>query len=264
MKLNLIAYSFLGNVRKKNEDGFLIYGFKGDTLISSDSYSEEKIYRTTNTASDQLFLALIDGMGGMGDGDIARDVILQSFETSLTTYSNEEFLKNYQNLFQVANKFLLNVKKTNNYRDMGAVCTTALFKQKELIVSHLGDTRLYQIRNGKLHCLTNDHTYINQMLLTKKISKEEAANHPWRNMVMKSLGFEQNVAPDFLTISTEPGDIYLLFSDGVFNELEDEIIEFEFNKQVTLYDKTSFLLERQKNTFCNDNYTGIICEIVEN
>ncbi|NBU97861.1 MAG: serine/threonine-protein phosphatase, partial [Spirochaetia bacterium] len=162
------------------------------------------------------------------------------------------------------NKFLLNVKKTNNYRDMGAVCTTALFKQKELIVSHLGDTRLYQIRNGKLHCLTNDHTYINQMLLTKKISKEEAANHPWRNMVMKSLGFEQNVAPDFLTISTEPGDIYLLFSDGVFNELEDEIIEFEFNKQVTLYDKTSFLLERQKNTFCNDNYTGIICEIVEN
>jgi protein phosphatase len=264
MKLNLIAYSFLGYVRKKNEDGFLIHGFEGDTLISSDSYSEEKIYHTTNTASDQLFLALIDGMGGMGDGDVARDVILQSFQTSLTTNSSNEFLRNYQNLFQVANKFLLNVKKTNNYRDMGAVCTTALLKQKELFVSHLGDTRLYQIRNGKLQCLTNDHTYINQMMLSKKISKEEAANHPWRNMVMKSLGFEQNVIPDFLTISTEPKDIYMLFSDGVFGELDDDIIESEFSNQSSLMDKTMLLLNKQKKTNCNDNYTAIICEIVEN
>ncbi len=264
MKLNLIAYSFLGYVRKKNEDGFLIHGFEGDNLISSDSYSEEKIFHTTNSVSDQLFLALIDGMGGMGDGDVARDVILQSFQTSLTSYSKKEFLSNYHNLFQVANKFLLNVKKTNNYKDMGAVCTTALLIEKELFVSHLGDTRLYQIRNGKLQCLTNDHTYINQMILSKKISKEEAANHPWKNMVIKSLGFEQNVAPDFLTISTEPGDIFLLFSDGVFGELDDLKIESEFKIKSSLLDKTMLLLKEQKKTYCNDNYTAVICEIIEN
>ena len=147
---------------------------------------------------------------------------------------------------------------------MGAVCTTALLIEKELFVSHLGDTRLYQIRNGKLQCLTNDHTYINQMILSKKISKEEAANHPWKNMVIKSLGFEQNVAPDFLTISTEPGDIFLLFSDGVFGEIDDLKIESEFKIKSSLLDKTMLLLKEQKKSYCNDNYTAIICEIIEN
>lgn len=264
MKLNLVAYSFLGYVRKKNEDGFLIHGLEKNEVVSSDEYSEDKIYQYTNNSKiDSAFLAIIDGMGGMGDGDIARDVILQSFQNSLNTLSEEEFLGNYQYLFQVANKFLLNVKKTNNYRDMGAVCTTALHKKNELLLSHLGDTRLYQLRKSKLVCITNDHTYINQMIQSKKITKEEAQSHPWRNMVLKSLGFEPNVTPDFLTIQAQPGDIYFLFTDGVFGEIEDSIIETIYNKEISLIDKTMLLLEEQKKTYCNDNYSAIIWEVMD-
>jgi hypothetical protein len=164
----------------------------------------------------------------MGDGDIARDVILQSLQTNISSIVKGEFVNAFDQLLSKANDFLLNVKKVNKYKDMGAVVSSGMFINSNLYVSHIGDTRIYLFRNGKLNCLTEDHTYIANLIKNKKLNLEDAKKHPMRNMVLKSLGFDKEIQPDTFTFQTNSGDQFLFLTDGVYGELSDIEIESIF------------------------------------
>jgi len=264
VKLTAIAFSMNGKVRKNNEDGFFVHIDSTNSIfISSELYNESTIYKSENINTDTFLAFVIDGMGGMGDGDIARDVILQSLQTNISSIVNGEFVSAFDLLLLKANDFLLNVKKVNKYKDMGAVVSSGMFINSNLHVSHIGDTRIYLLRNGNLSCLTEDHTYIANLIKSKKVSLEDAKKHPMRNMVLKSLGFDKEIQPDSFTFQTISGDQFLFLTDGVYGELSDNEIESIFKTDKSLPEKVDDLLKAMSSTDCNDNYTGIIVQILD-
>lgn len=264
MKLTTIAFSMNGKVRKNNEDGFLVHiNSPNSIFISSELYNENTIYKSEAISADTILAFIIDGMGGMGDGDIARDVILQSLQTNISSIVKGEFVNVFDQLLSRANDFLLNVKKVNKYKDMGAVVSSGMFINSNLYVSHIGDTRIYLFRNGKLNCLTEDHTYIANLIKNKKLNLEDAKKHPMRNMVLKSLGFDKEIQPDTFTFQTNSGDQFLFLTDGVYGELTDIEIESIFKTDKSLSERVDDLLKAMLDTDCNDNFTGIILQIVD-
>ncbi len=262
LKFNLVAFSMNGKVRTKNEDGFLLAIGKSEAaFISSETFKEESIYSSGVQEADWIISFVIDGMGGMGDGDVARDVLLQSFQTNISSHTENDPIGYFSPLLEKANRFLLNVKSANHYKDMGAVVSSGLFYKSQLYISHLGDTRIYLVREGSMKCLTTDHTYMNQLLQSKKITLEESKSHPLRNMVLKSLGFDKEVQPDHFSIATLPGDLFLFFTDGVFGEVSDGKIESIFTQKVSLDDRMRELITTTLLTPCNDNFTAISIQI---
>jgi protein phosphatase len=263
VKLTIIAFSMNGKVRKNNEDGFLVnINSPNSIFISSEVYNESTIYKSEIIYADSILAFVVDGMGGMGDGDIARDVILQSLQTNISSMVKGESKITFDQLLSKANDFLLNVKKVNKYKDMGAVVSSGMFINSNLYINHIGDTRIYIFRNGKLNCLTEDHTYIANLIKNKKLNLEEAKKHPMRNMVLRSLGFDNEIQPDSLIFQTITGDYFLFLSDGVYGELSDIEMEDIFKTDKPLQEKIDNLLNAMLSTDCNDNYTGIILQIL--
>ena len=95
-------------VRKNNEDGFIVYIDGSNSIfISSEIYNESTIYKSETISAETILAFVIDGMGGMGDGDIARDVILQSLQTNISSIVKGEFVRAFDLLLSKANDFLL-------------------------------------------------------------------------------------------------------------------------------------------------------------
>jgi protein phosphatase len=109
---------------------------------------------------------------------------------------------------------------------MGTTLTSALFHAQHLTVCHVGDSRAYVFRDGRCRQLTEDHSWIQEQVRAGLLSPDDAMVSRFRNIITRSVGFEPAVEPDLLTVPVEPGDCYLLCSDGLSNYLSaDEIGE---------------------------------------
>ena len=252
-----------GKVRAKNEDGFLLsLGKEDSSIITSEDYHENQVYSSGILDLDWLVSVIIDGMGGMGDGDIARDVLLQSFQSTFHSQAVQNIEEIFDQNLEKGNQFLLNVKSANRYKDMGAVVSSGLFYKSNFYISHIGDARIYLHRERTLKCLTSDHTYLNQFLKSKNLTLEEAKTHPLRNMVLKSLGFENVIHPDKFTVPFFPGDLFLFLTDGVYGELSHSKMETILNQENSLASRMDELVQATFHSECKDNFTAISVQML--
>ncbi len=102
--------------------------------------------------------------------------------------------------------------------------TVALVGDGAVAFGHVGDSRAYLIRDGKLEQLTEDHSLVAELVRSGKLSPEEAGTHPQRSVITRALGTDPDVDPDTFSIETEPGDLFMLCSDGLTSMVEDEVI----------------------------------------
>jgi serine/threonine protein phosphatase PrpC len=107
---------------------------------------------------------------------------------------------------------------------MGTTMTVALVGDGAVAFAHVGDSRAYLIRDGKLEQLTEDHSLVAELVRSGKLSPEEAGTHPQRSVITRVLGTDPEVDPDTFSIETEPGDLFMLCSDGLTSMVEDEVI----------------------------------------
>ena len=105
---------------------------------------------------------------------------------------------------------------------MGTTLTAALLHGDEISFGHVGDSRAYVFREGKLKQITNDHSLVEELRRQGKLTRDQAAEHPQRSVITRALGPEPNVDVDTMTFSARPGDVFLLCSDGLTTMLEDE------------------------------------------
>ncbi|MBO1912657.1 serine/threonine-protein phosphatase, partial [Microvirga sp. 3-52] len=150
---------------------------------------------------------IADGMGGHRGGDFASStaitVIGEEFMKLKDREINQEmdwtvWLK--EAIFQV-NRFLFNYAKDNEeYKGMGTTLEAAIIKDHSCHIYHVGDSRVYMIDPEGIRQITVDHSYVNVLLESGEITKEEAAKHPQRNWIMKALGSERTIEPDFHTV----------------------------------------------------------------
>src|SRR5262247_3423846 len=107
---------------------------------------------------------------------------------------------------------------------MGTTITVALFENGIVSIGHVGDSRAYLIRDRKVDQLTEDHSLVNELMKSGRLSPEEAETHPQRSVITRALGTDPDVDVDTFVVETQEGDLYLLCSDGLTTMLDDESI----------------------------------------
>ena len=178
----------------------------------------------------KLFI-LADGMGGANAGEKAsciaaktvKDYIKNNFIKIERT--KEELERIIREAMLEANHQVYELSKTNDeLRGMGTTLITCLIYRGKIFIGHIGDSRVYRIRQNVFRQVTKDHSFVQELVKQGEISLEEAKVHPKKNMLMRAIGVEQNAKPDIITKCFIKGDIILICSDGLTNMIDDKYI----------------------------------------
>ena len=182
---------------------------------------------------------LADGMGGHKGGEVASalavDTILSSLKQSLKTlepggidentgYSLESMA--IERAIKQANEVIFNASRENtNYEGMGTTVVVLLFYDNRITIAHVGDSRLYRLRENRLEQLTRDHTLIQELVDRGFYSEDDAQQSMNKNLVTRAVGVNPEVVVDLMEDVGLPRDIYLLCSDGLTDMINDRLIE---------------------------------------
>jgi serine/threonine protein phosphatase PrpC len=188
----------------------------------TDTGRQRKANEDAYFARSPLF-AVADGMGGAQAGEVASQTATEVLEHGLPDGpgSAEERLAG---LVAEANARIHELGSTDRDRQgMGTTMTAAYVGEDDVAVAHVGDSRMYRLRDGELEKLTEDHTLVAELERQGKITQEEAGRHPQRSIITRALGPEGEVAVDHHTWPARPGDVYLICSDGLMMFAEEQI-----------------------------------------
>lgn len=210
MKLVSAGKSDKGYVRSNNEDGFLVD-------------DELRIY------------AVADGMGGHRAGEIASRVTLEALRDTLGRERNAPPGTTLERALKTAGiRMFAQAEKDPELRGMGTTLTALLAgaEGKGTLV-HVGDSRCYRWRGGKLTLLTEDHSWVWEQRKAGLLNETEAASHPMRNVITRSVGHGGESNPDIFSVDIAPGDAFMLCSDGLCGYVSDAEIGAAFGPMAT-------------------------------
>jgi protein phosphatase len=175
---------------------------------------------------DGLIFAVADGLGGHNAGEVASALALEVLSEEIgSAPAVWPVAKRLRRAVQEANLRIYNKSSTvPELRHMGTTLTATTLVGDTLVAAHVGDCRLYLLRDGNLTQLTKDHTWVWEQVQYGILSPEEARNHPKRHMLSRSLGQDLILAIDMLSMSVRPGDVLIQCSDGMHALLSDEEI----------------------------------------
>src|SRR3954469_25960375 len=194
----------------------------GSYARASDTGRKRRRNEDSSGVAPPLF-AVADGMGGAQAGEVASKLAAAALEeTDPATLSGSERLAS---LSQEANRRVYERSSSDPATSgMGTTMTVALVEAEGVTIGHVGDSRAYLVRDGKLEQLTEDHSLVNELLKSGKLSPQEAELHPQRSVITRAVGTDPDVDVDAFTVSAAEGDIFLLCSDGLTDMVSDEDI----------------------------------------
>ncbi|MBQ7410865.1 MAG: Stp1/IreP family PP2C-type Ser/Thr phosphatase [Clostridia bacterium] len=245
--MRILAKSDIGRAREMNQDSYYVSDLNKDEI---------KLY------------ILADGMGGYKGGEIASSLAVTSTKNYITTNfkkckkDRESILSLLRNAIEYANTVVHEkAKEKADLHDMGTTLDVCLIYNNKVFIGHVGDSRVYRIRKNIIRKLTTDHSYVEKLLKEGTITKEEAYNHPKKNMLMKALGCNDFVEPDVICKGFLKDDILLMCSDGLTNMLRDnEIYSLLLNNPEKPEDA---LIKNANELGGYDNITLIIVDNIE-
>jgi protein phosphatase len=211
-------------------------------------------------ARSPLFV-VADGMGGAQAGEVASLTAVQAFEGGLPGGSHEDAL---QASISSANRTIHDRAHSDpSLAGMGTTITAAAVdSERELVViGHVGDSRAYRLRDGILQRLTRDHSLVEEMRRRGQITEEQAEDHPQRSIITRALGPEPEVEVDIQSVPSEPGDVFLLCSDGLTTMVGDERIRDLIVSSPSLDVATRSLIEEANRAGGRDNITVVLFEV---
>lgn len=173
----------------------------------------------------QLGLYLVaDGMGGHRAGQVASEMAaeaairavdaLQGASLTLAEKLRHAFACSNREIFDAANR-------DRSLEGMGTTLVSLLVTEERVALAHVGDSRAYLVRGGRIRGLTHDHSVVGEMLRRQQISEEAAREHPHRHVLTRALGVRPTAMPDLAEMTPEPGDAFLMCSDGLTTHLDD-------------------------------------------
>lgn len=169
--------------------------------------------------------AVADGMGGHVAGEIASHIFTGTMDRLLQEQGGPTDQDGLRSMVIAGNRAILSsIRSHPERKGMGTTATCLHIEGRMGIWAHVGDSRLYLLRQGNLRQLTSDHTYVNDLIASGSITASEAEHHPKRNMLMRAVGVEEYVQVDTGEFALEPGDMMLLCSDGLTNMVTEDVI----------------------------------------
>lgn len=242
-----IAYTTdVGRVRSLNED-------RVETFKDKEGFT---------------FAIVADGLGGHLGGEVASEMAVSHlgylFEESEFTDVHKA-LNWLESQVVVENNSIL--KRADQYQDLAGMGTTlvcAMIFKDQVGIANIGDSRAYRLRDDDFKQLTEDHSYVNELVKRGEISKEEAKHHPHKNIITRTLGVSKQAKLDSQVFEAKKGDLYLLCSDGLTNMLEDDQIKQILSRtDISLHEKAAELIDQANEAGGTDNITALVIAIGE-
>ncbi len=174
---------------------------------------------------------IADGMGGHNSGEIAStlavDYVTQHILQNPKAFDDEEAIPSaIQEIMEKANVFVYEKSKEHESDfGMGTTLILTVTYLKKLFIGHIGDSRVYVVRSGNIERITTDHSYIEELIKIGSITREEAENHPKKNIITRALGCMEEVQADIYVSDIREGDIFVLCTDGLTNMLPESYIK---------------------------------------
>ena len=204
---------------------------------------------------DPLF-AVADGMGGARAGEVASRMAVEAFDSATKDASPEETLRS---VAQEANRRIYErAQGDTEHAGMGTTLTAAMVTGREVAVGHVGDSRLYRLRDGKLERLTEDHSLVEELMRQGRLTPEEAESHPQRSIITRALGPEPEVDVETFTDSARDGDVYLICSDGLSGMVSEEDMTAILEGSRSLDGAASQLVDAANEAGGKDNITVVL------
>jgi protein phosphatase len=239
--------------------------------VKTQSFAASDIGRVRKTNQDSgyagyNFFFVADGMGGHAGGDIASAIIAQGVARADKDYEDTDQAASSvtEALLEANQKLASTVAEHPELKGMGTTFSGVVFTGDLVTVTHIGDSRVYMVSEGKVSQVTRDHTFVQRLVDTGRITAEEALTHPRRSVLMRVLG-DVEIAPeiDTETFKAAPGDRWMLCSDGLCGVVPDEIINgILLNKSVDAEEATALLIYEAIEHGAPDNITVVVVDVL--
>lgn len=191
--------------------------------------NEDSIYPQPETvAANQRLFIVCDGVGGADKGEVASTMACESIQSYFSTFLEGEPTKEFiHKAVQYAEaRFDDYVERNADARGMATTLTLAYIGQSGITLAHIGDSRIYHMRDGKILHQTEDHSYVNSLIKLGKITPAEAATHPQKNIILKAILGKERPAEAEVTLlrDVQAGDALFMCTDGVLETLTNEML----------------------------------------
>jgi protein phosphatase len=216
-------------------------------------------------SSDLGIYGVADGMGGAAAGELASKFFAETV-LDVFTQKNDDTYQTISGLvldaFAKANQRIRkHIKKNPAHNGMGCTAELIAFYNKGYILGHVGDSRTYIYRKGKLKQLTRDHSLIQEQIDQGLFTPIEAKQKPFKNVILRAIGVDDVIKVDLSNGETMPGDIFLLCSDGLTDMIDDDVIAEVLSSPAKLSTKVEGLIELAKLVGGVDNITSVLAQI---
>lgn len=218
---------------------------------------------------DKVYL-VADGVGGSNAGEIASRTAVNEIANYIVEHpidqaTNKYAIINYlQECLDISNKAIFEkAQKHEENRGMATTAAIVYVKGGTVYIANVGDSRVYLYRSGELVQLTEDHTYVNTLLNAGILSKEEAEVDTRKNVITKALGAEGSVEPDFFQVDTAKDDVFILCTDGLYDEVDGQSMIEILEKGLSMSDVCTEMVALANRNGGHDNITIISLKVTE-
>jgi protein phosphatase len=229
------AASDLGRKRSSNEDAF--------------GYSvEHGVY------------VVCDGMGGAAAGEVASSLAVDEIMRLLAGDSALASPRaQAERAIAAANQAIYSrAQRNHKLSGMGTTLVMLLAEERRVSILNVGDSRAYRLRKGRLEQITLDHSHVEEQVRMGRMSRTEAERSPLRNIITRALGTQGQVTPDIFDLEADPGDLFLLCSDGLTRELSDSLLESLLRLDLPLGDLCARVVSAANKAGGHDNITCLL------
>jgi len=237
-------------------------------LRVADHFERTDTGRARRANEDSYFarsplFAVADGMGGAQAGEVASGLAVEVLEQGLPDEGGSIEERLASRVAEANERINALSREDERLAGMGTTVTAAYVGEHELTVVHVGDSRLYRLRDSSFERLTEDHTLVEELVRQGKLTPEEAGAHPQRSIITRALGPEAGVQADTLTFPARDRDVYLICSDGLTSMVPEARVGQLLRSASTLQDAGRALVDAANTAGGRDNITVVLFRLEE-
>lgn len=239
------------------------YGFKTDKGLKRQ-INEDNCNVLVGYPGIPTCFVIADGMGGHQCGEVASKQAVDSACNHLLSadWESDDVTVQLKTIIENVNDEIYNFSLQDaSTQGMGTTLIIAVLKNRRLYIGHVGDSRVYLVRNSTIEKVTWDHSYIEELVKNGSITRDEAVNHPKKNLITRAVGYESDLQVDTYELDIKENDVVLLCTDGLSNMLLEEEILSIVEKIDDPQTACDTLIENANNMGGEDNITVIMGKI---
>ena len=224
--------------------------------------NQDFVYASNHNVGTLAGLLIVsDGMGGQAAGDLASRLCVETMVDSIQASSKTGAVRVLSEAIRNANTAVTSKASSDPALDgMGTTLVAAVPENGSLIIANVGDSRMYLLDDDRIEQITHDHSLVEEMVRAGKLKREQARNHPKKNIITRAIGEPGDPEIDFFDVALNRGDIALLCSDGLSNMVEDEQIFRIVRTSESLQDAGSKLVDAANRAGGKDNISVVLAK----